>query len=90
VTSTPDYLAYHDDEWGRPATDERGLFERTTLEALQSCPVVADDPAQAERVAGRFRFREKQRPRGARVGGLSPAAGSGRAPGVAVSGAAVR
>ena len=26
-TSTPDYLAYHDEEWGRPVTDERGLFE---------------------------------------------------------------
>jgi hypothetical protein len=37
-------------------TDERGLFEGTTLEAFQSGPVVADDPAQAERVAGRFCF----------------------------------
>jgi DNA-3-methyladenine glycosylase I len=30
------YAAYHDDEWGRPVTDERGLFERMTLEAFQS------------------------------------------------------
>src|SRR5207244_1380418 len=34
--STPDYLAYHDDEWGRPVTDDRGLYERMTLEAFQS------------------------------------------------------
>lgn len=31
-----DYRAYHDDEWGRPVRDERGLFERLTLEAFQS------------------------------------------------------
>jgi DNA-3-methyladenine glycosylase I len=36
ATSTPDYLAYHDDEWGRPVTDDRGLYERMTLEAFQS------------------------------------------------------
>ncbi len=34
--STPDYLAYHDDEWGRPVTDDVGLYERLTLEAFQS------------------------------------------------------
>lgn len=28
--------AYHDEEWGRPVRDERGLFERLTLEAFQS------------------------------------------------------
>ena len=28
--------AYHDEEWGRPVTDERGLFERVCLEAFQS------------------------------------------------------
>jgi DNA-3-methyladenine glycosylase I len=28
--------AYHDDEWGRPVTDERGLFEKLCLEAFQS------------------------------------------------------
>src|SRR4051794_2907673 len=36
ATSAPDYLAYHDDEWGRPVTDDRGLYERLTLEAFQS------------------------------------------------------
>ena len=34
--STPDYMAYHDGEWGRPVTDDRGLYERLTLEAFQS------------------------------------------------------
>ena len=34
--STPDYLAYHDGEWGRPVTDDRGIYERLTLEAFQS------------------------------------------------------
>jgi DNA-3-methyladenine glycosylase I len=34
--SDPDYIAYHDDEWGRPIRDDNGLFERLTLEAFQS------------------------------------------------------
>jgi DNA-3-methyladenine glycosylase I len=34
--SAPDYIAYHDDEWGRPIRDDNGLFERLTLEAFQS------------------------------------------------------
>ena len=32
----PEYVAYHDDEWGRPVRDDRGLYERLTLEAFQS------------------------------------------------------
>ena len=36
TTSDPAYLAYHDDEWGRPVTDERGLYERLCLEGFQS------------------------------------------------------
>ena len=32
----PLYERYHDEEWGRPVTDERGLFERMSLEAFQS------------------------------------------------------
>jgi DNA-3-methyladenine glycosylase I len=35
-TSDPLYLAYHDDEWGRPVRDEHRLFERISLEAFQS------------------------------------------------------
>jgi len=34
--STPDYEAYHDQEWGRPVRDDAGLYERLTLEAFQS------------------------------------------------------
>jgi len=34
--STPEYTAYHDDEWGRPVRDDHALFERLTLEAFQS------------------------------------------------------
>ncbi len=32
----PLYLAYHDEEWGRPVVDERGLYERLCLEGFQS------------------------------------------------------
>jgi DNA-3-methyladenine glycosylase I len=34
--STPDYLVYHDDEWGRPVRDDRGMYERMVLEGFQS------------------------------------------------------
>ena len=34
--STPDYVAYHDEEWGRPVHGEDALFERVCLEAFQS------------------------------------------------------
>ena len=34
--STPDYLPYHDLEWGRPVHGDDALFERMTLEAFQS------------------------------------------------------
>jgi DNA-3-methyladenine glycosylase I len=30
------YLRYHDDEWGRPVTDDRHLFEMLTLEGFQA------------------------------------------------------
>ncbi|MEU5938539.1 DNA-3-methyladenine glycosylase I [Micromonospora sp. NPDC047548] len=35
-TSTPDYAAYHDAEWGRPLRGDDALYERLTLEAFQS------------------------------------------------------
>jgi DNA-3-methyladenine glycosylase I len=35
-TSDPVYIAYHDEEWGRPVRDERGLYERLCLEGFQS------------------------------------------------------
>ena len=36
AASTPDYLDYHDTEWGVPVRGESALFERITLEAFQS------------------------------------------------------
>ncbi|HZS30365.1 MAG TPA: DNA-3-methyladenine glycosylase I [Gaiellaceae bacterium] len=36
TTSDPAYNAYHDEEWGRPIRDERGLYERLCLEGFQS------------------------------------------------------
>jgi DNA-3-methyladenine glycosylase I len=35
-TTDPAYLAYHDEEWGRPVTTERGIYERLCLEGFQS------------------------------------------------------
>jgi DNA-3-methyladenine glycosylase I len=35
-SSDPGYNSYHDEEWGRPVSDERGLLERLCLEGFQS------------------------------------------------------
>jgi DNA-3-methyladenine glycosylase I len=35
-TTDPLYIAYHDEEWGRPVRDEQRLLERLCLEAFQS------------------------------------------------------
>lgn len=32
----PDYIAYHDNEWGVPVTDDKRLFEKICLEGFQS------------------------------------------------------
>ncbi len=32
----PQYLTYHDEEWGFPVDDDRRLFEKVSLEAFQS------------------------------------------------------
>ena len=34
--STPDYIPYHDNEWGRPVTNDARLFEKICLEGFQS------------------------------------------------------
>lgn len=34
--SAPDYVAYHDEEWGRPVRGDTAIFERLCLEAFQS------------------------------------------------------
>jgi DNA-3-methyladenine glycosylase I len=36
ATSAPDYVSYHDDEWGVRLHGEQQLFERLSLEAFQS------------------------------------------------------
>jgi DNA-3-methyladenine glycosylase I len=35
-SSAPEYVAYHDEEWGRPVHDSRALYEKLSLEAFQS------------------------------------------------------
>src|SRR6186713_554757 len=32
----PDYIHYHDNEWGRPVTNDIRLFEKICLEGFQS------------------------------------------------------
>lgn len=36
ATSAPDYVRYHDDEWGLPTADDARLFETLCLEGFQS------------------------------------------------------
>jgi DNA-3-methyladenine glycosylase I len=36
ATSDPLYIAYHDEEWGRPVHDDRHLFEMLILEGAQA------------------------------------------------------
>lgn len=36
AVSTPDYAAYHDDEWGRPVGDDVRVYEKLCLEGFQS------------------------------------------------------
>jgi DNA-3-methyladenine glycosylase I len=34
--SSPEYVTYHDDEWGRPVTDDVRMYEKICLEGFQS------------------------------------------------------
>src|SRR3954447_8426202 len=34
--TAPEYVAYHDDEWGRPVVDDVRLYEKVCLEGFQS------------------------------------------------------
>ena len=36
AVSSPEYVRYHDEEWGRPVRDDRALYENLCLEAFQS------------------------------------------------------
>jgi DNA-3-methyladenine glycosylase I len=53
---TPDYVPYHDDEWGRPVHGEAALYERMSLEAFQSglswITILRKRPAFREAFAG--------------------------------------
>ena len=63
--STPDYAAYHDDEWGRPVVDDTRLYEKLCLEGLPGRALVADDPAQARELPQRVQgLRRRRRSRG--------------------------
>ena len=35
-SATPDYIAYHDHEWGFPVNNDKLLFEKISLEGFQS------------------------------------------------------
>lgn len=54
--SSPDYLDYHDSEWGKPVRDDVALFERLSLESFQSglswITVLRKRPAFRECFAG--------------------------------------
>ena len=50
------YVRYHDEEWGRPVRDERGVYERLCLEGFQSglswLTILRKRPAFRESFAG--------------------------------------
>ena len=64
--STPDYVDYHDTEWGRPVHGDVAIFERLTLEAFQSGLCLAHDPAQARGLPRRLRRLRPRDRRGVR------------------------
>jgi DNA-3-methyladenine glycosylase I len=55
-TGDPGYQRYHDEEWGRPVRDERGIYERLCLEGFQSglswLTILRKRPAFREAFAG--------------------------------------
>src|SRR6266540_3934852 len=60
--SQPDYLAYHDLEWGRPVHDELRLFEKLCLEGFEPGRGAAFGEADVDRLladAGIVRSRRK-------------------------------
>jgi DNA-3-methyladenine glycosylase I len=54
--SAPEYVAYHDEEWGRELRGDQTLFERVSLEAFQSglswITILRKRPAFREAFAG--------------------------------------
>jgi DNA-3-methyladenine glycosylase I len=49
-TTDPLYDAYHDEEWGRPVRDERGLYERLCLEGFEPDRVARFGERDVERL----------------------------------------
>jgi DNA-3-methyladenine glycosylase I len=56
ATSAPEYVSYHDEEWGTPLSGDDALFERLSLEAFQSglswITILRKRPAFREAFAG--------------------------------------
>jgi len=56
ATSAPEYVRYHDEEWGTPLSGDDALFERLCLEAFQSglswITILRKRPAFREAFAG--------------------------------------
>jgi DNA-3-methyladenine glycosylase I len=56
ATTDEGYARYHDEEWGRPVRDERGIYERLCLEGFQSglswLTILRKRPAFREAFAG--------------------------------------
>jgi DNA-3-methyladenine glycosylase I len=56
ATSAPEYVSYHDEEWGTPLHGDDALFERVCLEAFQSglswITILRKRPAFREAFAG--------------------------------------
>ncbi len=74
----PDYLRYHDEEWGRPVHDEHRLFELLTLEGAQaglSWSTILRKRAHYRRVFGGFDPRKVARFDAARAAALMLDAG---------------
>lgn len=69
-TRAPDYLEYHDLEWGMPVTDDHRLFEKLCLEGFQSglswLTILRKRPAFREAFAG-FDFEKVARFDGRKV-----------------------
>ncbi len=61
VQSAPEFLSYHDEEWGYPVNDDIRLFEKMSLESFQSGlswrTILNKRPAFRKAFAG-FDFRE--------------------------------
>ena len=62
--ASPDYVAYHDHEWGFPVADDRRLFEKVSLEGFQSglsWRTILDKRDNFRRAFRQFDFREVAR-----------------------------